>query len=87
MLRHQQTKVLKKHIVDIDKLIKDYIQLLLDSIDDEIVNNIIGHNDEPNENRRTKRVCTLIIVIGLKGMYLMIDLKRLQMRKISFNQT
>lgn len=59
-LRRQQTKVLKKHIVDIDKLIKDYIQLLLDSIDDEIVNNIIGHNDEPNENRRTKRVCTLL---------------------------
>ena len=49
-IKDEQLKELKKHIDDIDDIIADgNVQNLLDAIDDVIVNNILGNNDEPNE--------------------------------------
>ena len=46
----EQRKVLKKYINDVDVLIGgDNVQMLLDAIDDEIVNDILGNDDEPSE--------------------------------------
>lgn len=46
----EHRKVLKKYINDVDALIGgDSVQELLDAIDDEIVNDILGNDDEPSE--------------------------------------
>lgn len=50
IITERQKEYLKSYIVNLDDLIeKDDIQLLLDTIDDEIVDNILGNNDEPDE--------------------------------------
>ncbi len=50
IITERQKEYLKSYIENIDDLIeKDDIQLLLDTIDDEIVDNILGNNDEPDE--------------------------------------
>lgn len=50
IVTERQKEYLKSYIENIDDLIeKDDIQLLLDTIDDEIVDNILGNNDEPDE--------------------------------------
>lgn len=49
-LTNEQKQYLSSYIEDIESLIiTDDVQLLLDRIDDEIVNIILG-NDEPNED-------------------------------------
>ena len=46
----EQLVILKTHIADIEELIKnDDVQEVLDAIDDVIIENILGNNDEPNE--------------------------------------
>lgn len=50
IITERQKEYLKSYIENLDDLIeKDDIQLLLDTIDDEIVDNILGNNDEPDE--------------------------------------
>lgn len=50
IITERQKEYLKSYIENIDDLIeKDDIQLLLDTIDDEIVDNILDNNDEPDE--------------------------------------
>ena len=45
----EQIEMLKLYISDIEKIIeKDNVQLVLDVIDDLILNNILGNNDEPD---------------------------------------
>lgn len=46
----EQVKVLKQYISNIEELIEeDDVQAVLDAIDDMIVDNILGNNDEPDE--------------------------------------
>lgn len=46
----EQIKELKPYIDDIEDLVQnDDVQDLLDAIDDVIVDNILGNNDEPDE--------------------------------------
>lgn len=46
----EQKLKLNKYFNNLDKLIeKDDIQVFLDRIDDIIVDNILGNNDEPDE--------------------------------------
>lgn len=46
----EQIKELKPYIDDIEDLVQnDDVQDLLDTIDDVIVDNILGNNDEPDE--------------------------------------
>ena len=50
IIKVEQLEVLKNHIENIDELIGcDDVQNLLDAIDDVIVDNILGNNDEPDE--------------------------------------
>lgn len=47
----EQIETLTPYIVDIEELIaKGNVQAVLDAIDDVIVNNILGNNDEPDED-------------------------------------
>lgn len=47
---HEQKQCLEKYIDNLDVLLSnDNVQELLDVIDDVIVNNILGNNDEPDE--------------------------------------
>lgn len=49
-ITESQKRVLYQYIDNLDDLIEqDDIELLLDSIDDVIVNNILGNNDEPDK--------------------------------------
>lgn len=49
-ITEQQKEYLRKQSVDIsDVLNKDDLRALLDIIDDAIVENIVDHNDEPDE--------------------------------------
>ena len=49
-ITEQQKEYLKKQSVDIsDALNKNDLRTLLDIIDDAIVENIVDHNDEPDE--------------------------------------
>lgn len=46
----EQIKILKPYIENIEALIaEDDVQVVLDAIDDVIVDNILGNNDEPDE--------------------------------------
>ena len=46
----EQISILKPYIENIEDLIaEDDVQAVLDAIDDVIVNNILGNNDEPDE--------------------------------------
>lgn len=48
-ISEEQKEYLKDFVNDIDKLIKkDNLQDFLDAIDDEIINNILRNNDEPD---------------------------------------
>jgi len=50
IIKEEQVKKLKPYIENIDELIKgDDVQAVLDAIDDVIVDNILGNNDEPDE--------------------------------------
>lgn len=50
IIKVEQIEVLKQYIENIEDLIAgDDVQELLDAIDDIIVDNILGNNDEPNE--------------------------------------
>ena len=50
IIKPEQIKELKPYIENIDELIQDGdVQDLLDAIDDVIVDNILGNNDEPDE--------------------------------------
>ena len=45
-----QIEVLKSYIENIESLVsEDNLQVVLDAIDDAIVDNILEHNDEPDE--------------------------------------
>ena len=45
-----QIEVLKSYIENIESLVsEDNLQVVLDAIDDAIVENILEHNDEPDE--------------------------------------
>ena len=45
----EQIEIITKYVPDVAKLVKeDDVQVLLDAIDDVIVNNILGHNNEPD---------------------------------------
>lgn len=47
----EQRNYLSLHMKDIESLIiMDDVQRVLDRIDDEIINNMLGNNDEPDEN-------------------------------------
>ena len=49
-IKNEQIEKLKPYIVNIEELIKnDDVQDVLDAIDDIIVDNILGNNDEPDE--------------------------------------
>lgn len=58
IIKAEQLEVLKQYIENIEELIaEDDIQLVLDSIDDVIVDNILGNNDEPdNEGIKLQRI-------------------------------
>ena len=46
----EQIAILKPYIANIEELIKnDDVQEVLDAIDDVIIENILGNNDEPDE--------------------------------------
>lgn len=50
IIKNEQTKILKPYIENIEELIvSDDLQKLLDAIDDIVVDNILGNNDEPDE--------------------------------------
>ena len=50
IIKNEQMKELKPYIENIDELVQnDDVQVLLDAIDDVIVDNILGNNDEPDE--------------------------------------
>lgn len=50
IVKAEHVEVLKKHIEDIETLIRsDDVQMVLDAIDDVIVDNILANNDEPDE--------------------------------------
>lgn len=50
IVSNEQIKVLKPYIDNIEDLIeKDDVQEVLDAIDDVIVDNILGNNDEPDD--------------------------------------
>ena len=63
IIKAEQLEVLKQYIENIEELIaEDDIQLVLDSIDDVIVDNILGNNDEPdNEGIKLQRIYDEII--------------------------
>lgn len=49
IIKDEQIEKLKPHIENITELVQsDDIQELLDAIDDVIVDNILGNNDEPD---------------------------------------
>ena len=49
IIKQKQMKTLEMYIKDIDDFITaDDVQGLLDALDDVIVNNILGNNDEPD---------------------------------------
>ena len=49
IIKDEQIEKLKPYINNIDELVqKDDVQEVLDAIDDVIVDNILGNNDEPN---------------------------------------
>ena len=58
IVKPEQRKELKSYIDNIEELIAaDNIQNLLDAIDDVIVDNILGNNDEPDdEGIRLQRI-------------------------------
>ena len=58
IVKPEQRKELKSYIDNIEELIAaDDIQNLLDAIDDVIVDNILGNNDEPDdEGLRLQRI-------------------------------
>lgn len=58
IVKPEQRKELKSYIDNIEELIvADDIQNLLDAIDDVIVDNILGNNDEPDdEGIRLQRI-------------------------------
>lgn len=50
IIKEEQKQYLRNYINNIDEVINNNtLEFLLDSIDDEIVNNILGNNDEPDE--------------------------------------
>ena len=50
IIKNEQIEKLKPHIANIEELVqKDDVQEVLDAIDDVIVDNILGNNDEPDE--------------------------------------
>ncbi len=50
IITEEQINVLEKHIPNIRELAKsDDVQMVLDVIDDVIVDNIIAHGDEPDD--------------------------------------
>lgn len=50
IVSNEQIKALKPYIDNIEDLIeKDDVQEVLDAIDDVIVDNILGNNDEPDD--------------------------------------
>ena len=58
IVKTEQIEVLKQYIENIESLIaEDDVQMVLDAIDDVIVENILGNNDEPdNEGIRLQRI-------------------------------
>ena len=49
IIKQKQMKTLEMYIKDIDDfIVDDDVQGLLDALDDVIVNNILGNNDEPD---------------------------------------
>lgn len=50
IIKNEQIEELKPYIKNIDELVqKDDVQDLLDAIDDAIVDDILGNDDEPTE--------------------------------------
>ena len=50
IVNEKQIEILKPYIENIEDLIaEDDVQMVLDAIDDVIVENILGNNDEPDE--------------------------------------
>ena len=50
IVKNEQIEALKPYIENIEDLIaEDDVQALLDAIDDVIVDNILGNNDEPDD--------------------------------------
>ena len=54
----EQIEALRPYIEDIENLISaDDVDVLLDAVDDVVVDNIVSHNDEPDEEgRRIQRI-------------------------------
>lgn len=50
IVNDEQSEILKPYIDNLEELISnDNLEELLDAIDDVIVDNILGNNDEPDE--------------------------------------
>lgn len=50
IVKDEQIEILKPYIENIDKLVQNgSVQEVLDAIDDAIVDNILGNDDEPDE--------------------------------------
>nr|DAZ41855.1 MAG TPA: hypothetical protein [Caudoviricetes sp.] len=50
IIKDEQIEILKPYIENIDKLVQGgSVQEILDAIDDVIVDNILGNDDEPDE--------------------------------------
>ena len=50
IIKNEQIEELKQHVDNVNEFVQnDDVQGLLDAIDDVIVDNILGNNDEPDE--------------------------------------
>lgn len=50
IIKDEQIEILKPYIENIDELVQNgSVQEVLDAIDDAIVDNILGNDDEPDE--------------------------------------
>lgn len=49
VITDEQINELKPYIENLDELIADDVEALLEAVDDVIVDNILGNNDEPDD--------------------------------------
>ena len=58
IITDEQIEALRPYIENIEELISaDDVDALLDAVDDAVVDNIVAHNDEPDEEgRRIERI-------------------------------
>ena len=64
----EQIEALRPYIENIGELISaDDVDALLDAVDDVVVDNIVSHNDEPDEEH-SRYGCAFVAVIQLSWL-------------------